>query len=47
MRMLTALHRIYAEAARPYRQPIMTNIYRSDYAEAIVAVALARAGGPV
>lgn len=44
MRMLTALHRIYAEAARPYRQPIMTNIYRSDYAEAIVAVALARDG---
>lgn len=44
MPLPTVLLRIQDEVARPYRQRIMANIYRSDYAEAIVAVALDRDG---
>ena len=44
IQLFDAFHRIYAEAARPYRRRIMTNIHRSDYAEAIVAVALEEDG---
>lgn len=44
MHLITALHRVYAEAAKPFRQRIMTNIYRSHYVEAMVGVALDRYG---
>ena len=40
----TVIGRIRAEASRPYAQRIMANIYRSDYAEAIVGVVLRRDG---
>ena len=40
----TVLRRIQAETSKPYAQRIMANVYRSDYAEAIVAVALRRDG---
>lgn len=38
------LCRIRDEVSKPYRQLIMANTYRSDYAEAIVGVALRRYG---
>lgn len=44
MHLLTVFLQIHAEAARPFERPIMTNIHRADYVEAIVGVALADTG---
>ncbi len=35
---------VLAEATRPYEQPVMNNVHRSEYAEAIVALALKGSG---
>lgn len=44
MRPLTLFLQIQAEASKPYERPVMTNIHRSDYVEAIVSVALMQHG---
>lgn len=44
MRPLTLFLQIQAEASKPYERPVMTNIHRSDYVEAIVSVALREHG---